>query len=377
MRKFTGTVGEPRRIATKGGGVAYQFRYTDRDGKQRAVNMPTAKEAFMEAEAVRRMLAAGADPNQARQPAGPLIQRYLSENAAEPDLVRRRKALLINLRVHVLPRWENVPIRDITPMAIEQWVRNDLSAYRYRGRPLRPSSVRNIHASLSSFMAWAIREGVITTNPCRQAKCEALPKNDIKYVIPDDEEVVKVCNEMPERYQMTVRLAAFAGLRTSEVRGLTWDDVDVARCRLIIRRQLVDGGERTAPVFGPPKARTWEDDPDEVEVHPDLMRQLVEHRAVYGNNRWNLVVATASGMPVGGDDFNIIWRHARERAGLTIRYHALRHYSISVMLRGGASPVEAAKQARHRDGGALIMKKYAHVIGDDRNRSVTALRPTV
>jgi integrase len=377
MRKFTGEVSEPRKITTRGGGVSYQFRYTDRGGVERAVNKPTLTEAVMAAENMRRLLREGGDPNLARQPAGPAMLRYLLANETDPDLARRRKALLINLRVHVIPKWEGTPFQDITAGAIETWVRKDLAAYRYRGRPLRPSSVRNIHAALSTFMAWAVREGIITTNPCRQAKCEALPKNNIKYVIPDDEQVAKLCLAMPDRLQIMLRLAAFAGLRNGEVRGLQWDDVDPERNRLIIRRQLLTGGKRTAPEYGPPKARSWSDDPEEVEVHPDLIKYLAEHRAIYGDNRWNLVVATATGMPVEEDDFNKTWRRVREQVGLSTKFHELRHYSISVMLRGGATPVEAAKQARHRDGGALICRKYAHIIGDNRSKSVAALRPTV
>ncbi len=61
--------------------------------------------------------------------------------------------------------------------------------------------------------------------------------------------------------------------------------------------------------------------------------------------------------------------------GLDLSYpHALRHHFASVALAAGFSPAEVARMLGHRDGGALLLKTYAHVIKDVLDYKVSRLR---
>lgn len=371
-RRFTGHVPSPRRITTSRGGTSWQFRYVDPSGIERAVNRPTKVLAEQEAQRVRIDLATGRDPTKGRGLTVQYVHEFIEAVEADAEVARRRGAILVNLRVHVLPRFGSTPLRDITPKLIEVWI-GDLARTE-----LRPATVRGIYGALSAFMTWAFREGHISATPCR-GKVPTMPKIERREFVLTDANVAQLHDAFPPRYQAMVRVAALACLRAGEVRGLAWQDIDARDHRITVRRQMLHGGPYIEPTFAPPKARTWEDDPEVVHVHPSLIAALVEHRANYHvDNPWDLVFTTENGAAVSQDALNRMWRVARGRAGCpTARFHDLRHYGVSKMLANRDVPIpEAALQARHKDGGALMMKVYAHVLGDDRSRSAGSLRWT-
>lgn len=372
MRNYTGLVPDPTQMTLPSGKVTWQSRYVDPSGKQRAINRPTKAAALRQVDSVRKQLASGGNPALGRRSFKQYADEFVAMIEADPAKVRRQRAMLSNLRIHIIPRWGKMPLNAVTTKEIERWIGELAQSH------LKPSSVRNVYATLSSFMTWAMREGYLAATPCR-GKVPTMPPL-AKRVFPLDDENVRIVHQaMPPRYRMMVRVAAEACLRSGEVRGLRWGDIDHLHNRLVIRQQLLSGGDKGEAVFAPPKARIEEHEPEHVQVHPDLILALVEYRSEFFiANPWDLVFVTERGNPVGRDNLRRMWDLARVRAGCpAARFHDLRHYGVSKMLANPLVPIaEAAAQARHRDGGVLMMKAYAHVLGDDRARSAAALAGT-
>src|SRR5262245_15293551 len=67
-------------------------------------------------------------------------------------------------------------------------------------------------------------------------------------------------------------LALDTGMRKAELCGLPWEDLDLARARVTLQRQLPKPGP--APVFGPVKNKT----PRTIEVAPETVALLRRHR---------------------------------------------------------------------------------------------------
>src|SRR5262245_58681762 len=65
------------------------------------------------------------------------------------------------LRTHVLPTWQDIPLRDIDRLAIQQWVVD-----RFRQR-VGWQSVRNAWTLLSSILESAVEYGYLQANPAR------------------------------------------------------------------------------------------------------------------------------------------------------------------------------------------------------------------
>ena len=78
--------------------------------------------------------------------------------------------------------------------------------------------------------------------------------------IPTKEEVSAIIRHAPDRWRALLVVAAFTGLRASELRGLRWDDVDLKKNELHVRQRAdryneigspkSEDSERTVPFGG-------------------------------------------------------------------------------------------------------------------------------
>jgi integrase len=80
-----------------------------------------------------------------------------------------------------------------------------------------------------------------------------------------------------------------------------------------------------------------------------------------------LVFANTAGGPVNRGSFNDrVWKPALATAGVEPTrengYHVLRHTYASTQLQAGVSVPAVARYLGHADGGALLLRTYAHVM---------------
>jgi integrase len=145
---------------------------------------------------------------------------------------------------------------------------------------------------------------------------------------------------------------AFSGLRLSGAAGLRWEEIDFAASRF--RRIMKGGAEVYIPLL--PEAA-------------DLLRA-----------RWERQAFPSAGAVWQFSDRRIkavrrVMRKFADGLGLDLRYpHALRHHFASVALAAGLSAAEVARMLGHRDGGALVLRTYAHVVRDVLHQKVSQLR---
>lgn len=89
-----------------------------------------------------------------------------------------------------------------------------------------PTAANRVRASLSAFFAWAVREGLVDTNPVINtnkaveggARHRVLSKSELRQIweaLPDD------------NYGAIVKLLALTGQRRDEIGGLRWSEVDL------------------------------------------------------------------------------------------------------------------------------------------------------
>lgn len=101
---------------------------------------------------------------------------------------------------------------------------------------------------MKALLATAHEEGLIRTNPAaglRLGRTVAMaPVKETRAL--NDEEVVRVLHEVPERHRLLIELLAQTGLRISEALALKKGDIDFGRRRLRVDRRLVHG-ELDAP----------------------------------------------------------------------------------------------------------------------------------
>ena len=100
---------------------------------------------------------------------------------------------------------------------------------------------------LSVFFSDLVEEGRASSNPCR-----ALPRSTRRLMknahdpretpfLEKLADVRRVYLALPDRYSVMFAIGAFAGLRTGEVLGLAWTDVDIDAERIVVRQQVHRG----------------------------------------------------------------------------------------------------------------------------------------
>lgn len=292
---------------------------------------------------------------------GALAESWL---AAQTFDVSTHEAVATRLRVHILPTFGELELRQIRPSTVQAWLRG-------RQEAAAPRSVRTMLANLSSILSAAVEDGLISRNPCASSAVRA-PKVDQEPVVPwTAEQVHAVIGAHPERYRAVPAVAVGAGLRQGEVFGLRVSDVDFLRRELHVRQQVKLVGGRV--VIAPPKGgkrRT-------VPLADSVVGALADHLRRYPAGDDGLVFTTRERRPIARTYYNpSIWKPALEAAGVepTRRngMHILRHTFASALLDAGESIRTLAEYLGHSDPG-FTLRVYTHLMPTSAERSRRAI----
>lgn len=242
---------------------------------------------------------------------------------------------------------------------------------------LAPSTVRVMYAYVAAIFRSAVEDRIIPSSPCLSIK---LPERATKRVVPlTTAQVQEIADRVPPRWRAAVILAAHSGLRSSEWRGLTVDDLTprlhvrsaIAPQSVTVRvaRQLA-GREDGQPVWGEPKTGAGNRD---VRLGPTAAAALAEHLAEFGTGNAGLIFHTSTGAPYPQGEASDIWRRATAGMGLADRsgWHALRHYHASVLINDGKSARRVADRLGHADP-AETLRTYSHLWPSDDSDSADA-----
>ncbi|MFD0277773.1 tyrosine-type recombinase/integrase [Kitasatospora sp. NPDC127111] len=91
--------------------------------------------------------------------------------------------------------------------------------------------------------------------------------------------------------------------------------------------------------------------------------------------RWTesgLVFTSKVGTPIEPDNLRRSWYPIRDRLGLALRFHDLRHTCVTLLLDLGVPPHVVRQIAGHSDIG-VAMKIYAHAPLDEQRKALGSL----
>lgn len=159
---------------------------------------------------------------------------------------------------------------------------------------------------------------------------------------------------------MAIALAAFAGLPQGEVRALEVRDVDVGSGIITVRRALSED-EPVAPKSGHERV---------VPIWPRLAEAVAA--ALRGKLPAARVVVNQLGHTPSRQ---AVWTELNAlqlRHGLPLRsFHALRHYFLSALVRGGANLEAVRELAGHSK--LHTTQRYVHATGADLRDAISRL----
>lgn len=251
--------------------------------------------------------------------------------------------------------FSGMKLQDIKPMHISTFYAELLKSYHN-------NTVRKIHALVKKSFEKALINRLIHFNPVVGVD---LPKKE-KYHIQDinTDNFNKLIETTKNTFwEMPVTLAALMGLRRGEVLGLRWSDIDIDNKILCIKQAYAvrKGGCK----FKDPKN---DGSYRHIVIQDSVIDIFKRHKLWQFQNRhkdWvdcGMVISTRIGTPYRPDDFSTNFSEMLEKNNIPhIRYHDLRHFNATMMLKLGISDKMAAARLGHKQV-ATLHDIYQHVL---------------
>jgi integrase len=234
---------------------------------------------------------------------------------------------------------------------------------------LSPTTVHLAYSALRTALNAAIREQILTWNPCMAAKVEGPARPEMEVWTPGQVATFLAHAEQVEPHlAVAYQLAAWRGLRRGELAGLRWSDADLAAGTLRVQRSVGDSGE-----VGEPKTSRGK---RTVSLGPKLVAALRAHQAaqpVRGLPPQDWVLTGPDGQMLRPWVLTQTFlRLVRELPLPEIHLHSLRHTAATHMLQAGVAPKIVQDQLGHATL-AMTMDTYGHVIPAQRDASADAV----
>ncbi len=214
-------------------------------------------------------------------------------------------------------------------------------ADRLAAEGLSASTITNTLNPLRTIYRRAILRDKVTLNPVTGVETG---RRDIhaRERFATKEEAAKLIDALPASEQALWATAMYAGLRRGELRALRWDDVDLAKGIIHVRRSFDDYGGEGEPKTKGSKRR--------VPIVPPLAALLTAHQGVTGRSGNDLVCGRSADEPFVGSTpgrrARKIWREAK----LTpISLHECRHTCASLMIAAGCNAKALSVVLGHAD----------------------------
>jgi integrase len=335
-------------------GSRYVVDFRDASGRQRRRSAATLAEARLLKSALVADVARGEFRPASRARLGEYARDWLrtyegrTARGIRPETVEEYGR---DLELHVLPvlgarRLSEIEQRDLKLLS------RDLA-----DKGLSAATVRVVMAPLRALFATAVEEGLLRTNPAAGLRLGAGVRADpaVKRRALDEEQLGRLIEETPERWRLVVRFLAQTGVRVGELVALRWEDVDLARRRVHVRRRLYKGRvDVPKSRFG---LRT-------IPISTRLARDLRAHRGRASDEDW-LFVGPSGGQLRAEYVLKFIVRPAAVRAGVPwVGVHTLRHTCASILFRSGWNAKQVQIVLGHHSP-AFTLATYVHLIPDD------------
>ena len=354
-----------RKRAWKSGGearTAWIADYLDGSGKRRLKTFPTKKAADAWLVTTRHQVATGVHtPESASLTIGEAADRWLRRaetDGLEPATIRQYRS---HVEHHIRSLIGETTLARLTAPAVQDFA-DQLLEDGKRSRAL----ARKVLASLKSIIGEAQRRGLVAQNVAREVRIRSAGRHKVKIAVPPKAEVRALLDGAEGRTRALVAVAVFAGLRSSELRGLRWQDVEFD-ARLIHVRQRAD--ERG--VIGSLKSEAAR----RSVPMSRLVTAALKERRLAAPPGAELVFCNGRGRVE--NHANIVRRDLaplQDRLGLPRRgLHAFRHFYASLLIDQGFGPRQVMGLLGHSSI-AMTMNTYAHLfpIGEDDHARLNA-----
>lgn len=250
---------------------------------------------------------------------------------------------------HLIPEFGSIRARELTPQQIREWVRSRTGTLK---------SIRNDLTPLRAVLDRALNDDIIDRNPLDKIKVSKLVSRDqarTDYEVDpftEDEikAVLRIALEYDPRIRNLLQFAFYSGLRTSELFGLMWNDVDWHHMVVRVQRAVVERKVKET------KTKAGIRD---VILLPSALDALTDQKQYsFVGGDYVFVRPNERGPFVDYEHLERPWKYILKRAKVRYRNpYQTRHTYASQLLSGGENPLFVAQQMGHKTT-EMIMRHY-------------------
>jgi integrase len=346
-RTWTTTTGEQKE--------AFVVDYTDQHGVRHLKTFERKKDATAFHASVKVNVSAGVHTS-TKMTVAEAGEQWIASGETNGLEAATLESYRQHLRDHIVPFIGAVKLSELTVPLVRAF------SDRLHKAGRSPAMVKKVIGDLGSILADSQERGLVAQNVVRSLNQRKKRRQDerrqkgklkVGVDIPSPDEIRSIVAHLKGRWRPLLLTAIFIGLRSSELRGLRWEDVDLKKAELHVR-QRADKFKN----MGRPKSAAGQ---RTIPMPPILVNTLREWRLACPTSELGLVFPNGSGQV----EFyaNICTRGlwpAQIAAGVVTKdgkakytgLHALRHFYASWCIN------------RREDGGlGLPLKMVQHRLG--------------
>ncbi len=263
------------------------------------------------------------------------------------------------LKKWIVPRWTGYALRDIQPIAVENWL------FGLKAANGTKAKIRNI---MSAVFRHAIRYGLLPrdadANPIRYVRQTAA--SEVTHTVLTAEQVVQILANLREPCRTMAFLDAATGLRVSELLALKWQDIDFKNLEINVRRAIVYG------IVGRCKSKASR---KPVALDPFLAEVLCKWRLTSAYNQaddWVFASPRKKGKTPYLPGMLIRWhlRPAAEKAGVEgpVGWHTFRRTVATLLVANGEDVKTVQESLRHANS-KVTLDLYAQAVTPTKRKA--------
>jgi len=272
---------------------------------------------------------------------------------------------------HIKPALGRIKLKDLSPAHVRWFYHDRLDS------GLAPATVHKLHVVLHKALKAAVADGLIPRNAAAGLKLPRITREEIDPLSPEEARCLLEAAS-GDRLEALYVLALNTGMRQGELLALKWDDVDLERGVLRVRRTLTHVDK--AFVLGEPKTkksrRTIRLTSGAVQALEEHLSRQLEEMERMGSlyQPGGLIFATEAGTIINPSNLrNRSFKPLLKRAGLRpIRFHDLRHTCATLLLGKDVNPKIVSEMLGHASV-SITLDIYSHLLPDMQEKAAKAL----
>lgn len=274
----------------------------------------------------------------AKQPLGELLELWLSSNFVGDFNHKHFKNSRNRIsRIIRECRWRY--LRDVSAMSFEAWRKGELE------NGLSPKTLKEYLSHLNCFLSWLEGRDMLRENPLKVVKPLPCINDDEGRAFSIDE-LGRLLEAVPSYRACVYTIAAFTGLRRSELRALEWSSLDL---------------DTAVPAVTLKRSKTKNRRGGVLPLHPDAVAALRALKVMPGreNSKRKALVFYRGVTRMERFLADLVQANVSEfdEAGRRLVFHSFRRTWATFLTAGGVQPRVAMSLMRHSDL-RLTMRTY-------------------